>query len=186
MLRFSCLPIRVTHIAITAIILAIVVSFVLGCSSENPQDLYKALLSTSYADNELPPGYTSQGNSAAELDATAKAFHAVGTVGTRIGGKNASYGGQPTAGIVYAVFPNASDAKGAFEAMRTNSSGASTPQGFDVPAFIMKQEMLGSTTLAVALADNVVVAGYAVSFSMFGQTGDSTSPESDAVMLVKA
>lgn len=137
-------------------------------SSLKPEELYRKLLSAQIDQNDLPPGFVPKGNQAGNLDQTAKAFSAVGQANILLSDNDPRLAGQPNAGLTYVIFPKPSDAKGAFEAFKAQST--KTPQGFDYPAVFATVDLFGGAKINVCsvLFDNVFVDGMFTTVSSTG------------------
>lgn len=129
-----------------------------GCARQSPEELYKSLLTTPIKEGAIPPGFTVRGISAGNLDATAQALKAVGLVNILVAENNPMFGGMPNGGISYTIFPSSKEAEGAYQvfAQRPNSSPLKD-LGYTA-VLVNEVTFFGTFPIAVALADNTVVA----------------------------
>ena len=132
-----------------------------GKLSKKPEELFRTLLTTLISDNDLPPGFSSKGNSADNLDATAQAFKAIGKAKILVSDNDPRFGSMPNSAISYTVFPDRSGAKGTYDVFATQSTTSSGRRNINIgqyPAIILSQPTFGATTTGCALViDNVFV-----------------------------
>ncbi len=125
--------------------------------SKKPEELFRALLTTLMQENELPSGMIARGNSAGNLDATAKALDAVGQVNIAIAGTDSSLG-ISTSAISYTIFSKASYAKNAYDIVTQSLSNSRVLESV-YPATISTQSLMGVLYMSIVVSqvDNVML-----------------------------
>jgi hypothetical protein len=108
--------------------------------TKGPAALYRALLTTSFPDSQLPSGYFSAKVSLSEPSKNAKRYHAVGEVEVDVDGPD------PNDAIVYYVFRNPTNAWGDFT-HPTATAGTKTKLIGRVPGYkLPSQWYVGTIT----------------------------------------
>lgn len=151
---------RLSTLAMATLPLLAAALLACGPPKQQPEDLYKALLTTPLQSVSQPPGLTVRGNSAGQLDANAKAFKAIGVVNTGLVGSDQ----MVLWGISYTVFPSDADAKGAFDVLATDSRASPTQTMFTYPAVFVGAETVPPSVTCATLVDSVLVSGMMGSF----------------------
>ena len=153
----------------------VVVTAVGSAAAIQPKNLYTALLTTAYADAELPSGFTAAKVSRLTPRNQGRRFHVLGEVQVSVHGPDA------TDGIFYVVFPNATDARG--NLARAKVSGAlhlvsgRVPTYPTLPGHVYAGRISGKTVQGGKVSDGVtlvVVAKHNVLVEAFTASADST------------
>lgn len=143
-----------------------------------PEELFRALLTTPFQPNELPPGFTAKSKSAGTLDATAQALKAIGQVNALVAENDPRFGGVPNVAISYTVFPDVTNAKGAYDVLAMSSNNkALADLGYPATVLIQSSFMVNVTICAV-LVENTLIASMITSPA-------GTSQEAKAIMLAQ-
>lgn len=158
---------------------------VLPASSEitirkSPEELYRALLTTSPEFSNLPSGFSTRGNSAGTPDKTAQAFKAIGQVNVSVSDNDPRFMGVPNGSISYIIHPSPSEAKGAYDAM-TNRSDKRLLTDFGYPTAIYFQEIYGGsgTQICAVLVENILLV------SLLTVVSATTDTEAKTIFLAR-
>jgi hypothetical protein len=127
--------------------------------SKKPEELFKILLTTPFSNDKLPPGFTSKGSSAGNLDATLQALKAVGQVNILVSDNDPRFFGMPNGGIVYNIFPDNLGANQAYDISLTHLSNPRTRPLLNGTITVGTQSTFGGPMhISITLVKNVLIA----------------------------
>lgn len=144
-----------------------------------PEELFRALLTTPLQQNELPPGFTAKSKSAGTLDATAQTLKAIGQVNALVAENDPRFGGMPNGGISYTVFPDAANAKGAYDMFAKRSDSRTISDSPYPTAFFIEQSLFAKVSVCVVLVENTFIAATLTNI-------EQTPQETKTVQLAQA